>query len=177
MYDLTCRAIVARNTSLGNRANFKRRSTFVTHGSGGNSIQVVLSLTPKRDNTVHFRCAELIEAIFWVLWPRNFPRSVNPHRSVIGAMPQAVPVCRWEPSLRGERIGTRAGKRAAQFATREGARSLLHKILGVAHSVAQKAAKVAQNTPFLCSTAYRKLLICIRWEYYLVNFKTAASTM
>jgi hypothetical protein len=50
---------------------------------------------------------------------------------------------------------------------------LLHKILGVAHSVAQKAAKVAQNTPFLCSTAYRKLLICIRWEYYLANFKTA----
>src|ERR1700681_2181121 len=50
---------------------------------------------------------------------------------------------------------------------------LLHKILRVAHSVAQKAAKVAQNTPFLCSTAYRKLLICIRWEYYLANFKTA----
>src|SRR6266404_3402302 len=50
---------------------------------------------------------------------------------------------------------------------------LLHKILGVAHFVAQKAAKVAQNTPFLGSTAYRKLLICIRWEYYLANFKTA----
>src|ERR1700730_10446184 len=50
---------------------------------------------------------------------------------------------------------------------------LLHKILRVAHSVAQKAAKVAQNTPFLCSTAYRKLLICIRWGYYLANFKTA----
>jgi SEC-C motif len=55
-----------------------------------------------------------------------------------------------------------------------GEKVLLHKILRVAHSVAQKAAKVAQNTPFLCSTAYRKLLICIRWEYYLANFKTAA---
>ncbi len=51
---------------------------------------------------------------------------------------------------------------------------LLHKILRVAHSVAQKAAKVAQNTPFLCSTAYRKLLICIRPGYYLANFKTVA---
>jgi hypothetical protein len=51
---------------------------------------------------------------------------------------------------------------------------LLHKILRVAHSVAQKAAKVAQNTLFLCSTAHRKLLICIRREYYLANFKTAA---
>ena len=50
---------------------------------------------------------------------------------------------------------------------------LLHKILRVAHSVAQKAAKVAQNTLFLCSTVYRKLLICIRWEYYPANFKTA----
>ena len=51
---------------------------------------------------------------------------------------------------------------------------LLHKILGVAHFVAQQAANVAQNTPFICSTAYRKLLICIRWEYYPANFKTAA---
>src|ERR1700731_4685097 len=50
---------------------------------------------------------------------------------------------------------------------------LLHKILRVAYFVAQKAAKVAQNTPFLCSTAHRKLLICIRWEYSLANFKTA----
>jgi hypothetical protein len=48
---------------------------------------------------------------------------------------------------------------------------LLHKILRVAPSVAQKAAKAAQ-TPFLCSTASRKLLICIRWEYYLANFDT-----
>jgi len=51
---------------------------------------------------------------------------------------------------------------------------LLHKILRVAHSVAQKAAKTAQNTPFRCGTVYRKLLICIRCEYYLANFKTAA---
>jgi hypothetical protein len=41
---------------------------------------------------------------------RNFPRSVNPHRNVVGAMPQAVPVCRWEPSLRGERIGNASRK-------------------------------------------------------------------
>ncbi len=51
---------------------------------------------------------------------------------------------------------------------------LLHKILRVAHSVAQNAAKTAQNTPFRCSTVYRKLLICFRWGYYLTNFKTAA---
>ena len=38
---------------------------------------------------------------------------------------------------------------------------LLHKILSVAHSVAQKAAKAAQNTPFRCGTLYRKLLICV----------------
>ncbi len=51
---------------------------------------------------------------------------------------------------------------------------LLHKILCVAHSVAQITAKVAQNSPFRCSTMYRKLLICIRPGYYLANFKTAA---
>jgi hypothetical protein len=88
-------------------------------------------------------------------------------------MPQAVPVCRWEPSLRGERIGNASKKTSRSIRDKE-REVLLHKILGVAHFVAQKAAKVAQNTPFLCSTAYRKLLICIRWEYYLANFKTAA---
>jgi hypothetical protein len=51
---------------------------------------------------------------------------------------------------------------------------LLHKILRVAHSVAQITAKAAQNSPFRCSTMYRKLLICIRSGYYLANFKTAA---
>jgi len=40
---------------------------------------------------------------------------------------------------------------------------LLHKILCVAHSVAQIADKSAQIAPFWCSTMYRKLLICIRW--------------
>src|SRR5712664_1306669 len=50
---------------------------------------------------------------------------------------------------------------------------LLHKILCVAHSVAQITAKAAQNTPLRCSTMYRKLLICIRPGYYLANFKTA----
>jgi hypothetical protein len=48
MCDLTYRAIVARNTSPGNRANLKRRSTFATHGSGGDSIQVVPRLALKR---------------------------------------------------------------------------------------------------------------------------------
>ena len=33
---------------------------------------------------------------------------------------------------------------------------LLHKILAVAHSAAQKCAKAAQNTPFRCSTVCRK---------------------
>jgi translation initiation factor 2B subunit (eIF-2B alpha/beta/delta family) len=47
---------------------------------------------------------------------------------------------------------------------------LLHKIL----AVAQKAAKSAQNTSFSCGTLCRMLLICIRREYYLSNFKTAA---
>ena len=51
---------------------------------------------------------------------------------------------------------------------------MLHKIIFVAHSVAQIGAKTAQNTPFRCSTVYRKLLICFRWGYYLANFKTAA---
>jgi len=51
---------------------------------------------------------------------------------------------------------------------------LLHKILRVAHSVAQITAKAAQNSPFRCSTMYRKLLICIRSGYYLANFKTVA---
>src|SRR5579859_5996636 len=51
---------------------------------------------------------------------------------------------------------------------------LLHKILRVAHSVAQITAKAAQNSPFRCGTMYRKLLICIRPGYYLANFKTAA---
>jgi hypothetical protein len=50
---------------------------------------------------------------------------------------------------------------------------VLHNIIFVAHSVAQIAAKTAQNTPFRCSTMYRKLLICFRWGYYLANFKTA----
>jgi hypothetical protein len=50
---------------------------------------------------------------------------------------------------------------------------VLHKIIFVAHSVAQIGAKTAQNTPFRCSTVYRKLLICFRWGYYLANFKTA----
>src|SRR5712664_150650 len=50
---------------------------------------------------------------------------------------------------------------------------LLHKIRRVAHSVAQITAKAAQNSPFRCSTMYRKLLICIRSGYYLANFKTA----
>jgi hypothetical protein len=50
---------------------------------------------------------------------------------------------------------------------------LLHKILRVAHSVAQITAKAAQNSPFRCSTMYRKLLICVRSGYYLANFKTA----
>src|SRR3984893_7047106 len=50
---------------------------------------------------------------------------------------------------------------------------LLHKILRVAHSVAQITAKAAQNSPFRCSTMYRKLLIWIRSGYYLANFKTA----
>jgi hypothetical protein len=50
---------------------------------------------------------------------------------------------------------------------------VLHKIIFVAHSVAQIGAKIAQNTPFRCSTVYRKLLICFRWGYYLANFKTA----
>ena len=40
---------------------------------------------------------------------------------------------------------------------------MLHKIIFVAHSVAQIGAKTAQNTPFRCSTVYRKLLICFRW--------------
>src|SRR5271163_3272042 len=39
---------------------------------------------------------------------------------------------------------------------------VLHKIVFVAHSVAQIGAKTAQNTPFRCSTVYRKLLICFR---------------
>jgi len=51
---------------------------------------------------------------------------------------------------------------------------LLPKILAVAHSVAQNVAKAAQNTPFRCGTVCRKLLICIRWEYSLAIFKTAA---
>jgi len=51
---------------------------------------------------------------------------------------------------------------------------VLHKIIFVAHSVARIGAKTAQNTPFRCSTVYRKLLICFRWGYYLANFKTAA---
>jgi hypothetical protein len=90
-------------------------------------------------------------------------------------MPQAVPVCRWEPSLRGKRIGN-ASKKNEPLNSRQGKERgvLLHKILSVAHFVAQKAAKAAQNTPFLCSTSYRKLLICMKWEYYLANFKTAA---
>jgi hypothetical protein len=50
---------------------------------------------------------------------------------------------------------------------------LLHKIIFVAHSVAQIADKPAQNAPFRCSAGWRKLLICIRWGYYLANFKTA----
>ncbi len=50
---------------------------------------------------------------------------------------------------------------------------MLHKIIFVAHSVAQIGAKTAQNSPFRCSTVYRKLLICFRWGYYLANFKTA----
>jgi hypothetical protein len=50
----------------------------------------------------------------------------------------------------------------------------LHKIIFVAHSVAQIAAKNAQNTAFRCSTMCRKLLICFRWGYYLASFKTAA---
>ena len=50
---------------------------------------------------------------------------------------------------------------------------MLHKIIFVAHSVAQIGAKTAQNTPFRCSTVYRKLLICFTWGYYLANFKTA----
>ena len=50
---------------------------------------------------------------------------------------------------------------------------LLHKILRVAHSVAQITAKAAQTSPFRCGTMYRKLLICIRPGYYLANFKTA----
>jgi hypothetical protein len=49
---------------------------------------------------------------------------------------------------------------------------LLHKILAVAHSVAQNAAKAAQNTPFRFGTMCRKLLICIRREYSLANFST-----
>jgi len=44
----------------------------------------------------------------------------------------------------------------------------------VAHSVAHFAAKPAQNTPNLCTTLCCKLLICIRWEYYLADFKTVA---
>jgi hypothetical protein len=51
---------------------------------------------------------------------------------------------------------------------------LLHKIPAVAHSVAHFAGKPAQNTPNLCNTLCRKLLICIRWEYYLSDFKTVA---
>jgi hypothetical protein len=51
---------------------------------------------------------------------------------------------------------------------------LLHKIPAVAHSVAQKAAKPAQNTPNLCTTLCCKLLMCIRWAYYLSDFKTVA---
>jgi len=43
MCDLTYRAIVARNTSPGNRANLKRRSTFATHGSGV-SVPKILTL-------------------------------------------------------------------------------------------------------------------------------------
>src|SRR5260370_30216266 len=50
---------------------------------------------------------------------------------------------------------------------------VLHKLIFVAHAVAQIGAKTAQNTPFRCSTMYRKLLICIRSGYYLANFKTA----
>ena len=49
----------------------------------------------------------------------------------------------------------------------------MHTILRVAHSVAQITPKAAQNSPFRCSTMYRKLLICIRSGYYLANFKTA----
>ena len=52
----------------------------------------------------------------------------------------------------------------------------LHKIRAVAYLVAQKDDKPAQNTPFPCTTACRKLLICIRWEYYLSNFKPPVST-
>ena len=44
----------------------------------------------------------------------------------------------------------------------------------VAHSVAHFAGKAAQNTPKLCITLCCKLLICIRWEYYLSDFKTIA---
>jgi len=50
---------------------------------------------------------------------------------------------------------------------------VLHKIIFVAHSVAQIGAKTAQNTPFRCSTVHRKLLICFKWGYCLANFKTA----
>jgi hypothetical protein len=41
-------------------------------------------------------------------------------------------------------------------------------------TVAHSAAKAAQNTPKRCSAVCRNLLICIGWEYYLTNFKTAA---
>ena len=43
----------------------------------------------------------------------------------------------------------------------------------VAHSVAHFAAKLAQNTPKRCSTVCRMSMNCIRWEYYLSDFKTA----
>jgi hypothetical protein len=39
---------------------------------------------------------------------------------------------------------------------------LLHKILRVAHSVAQNAAKTSQNRLNQCTGTYRKLLICLR---------------
>jgi hypothetical protein len=38
---------------------------------------------------------------------------------------------------------------------------LLHKIIFVAHSVAQIVAQTAQNTPFRCRGVWRKLLICL----------------
>jgi len=47
-------------------------------------------------------------------------------------------------------------------------------VYAVAHSVAHFAAKPAQNAPKRCVALCRKLLICIRWGYYLADFKTAA---
>ena len=45
----------------------------------------------------------------------------------------------------------------------------------VAHSVAHFAAKPAQNTPKRCSTVCRMSMNCIRWEYYLSDFKPVST--